>query len=71
MAIAMAGSPKVIDAPRQPTAAMSGTPMIATTTVPDVPTGDVRADREPTPLGRELLGEEAVPDRVLRRAADP
>ena len=35
--MAMAGSPKTIDAPRQPTAAMSGTPTSATTTVPTLP----------------------------------
>ena len=33
----MAGSPKKMDAPRQPTAAMSGAPMTATTTVPTLP----------------------------------
>ena len=33
----MAGSPNAIDAPRQPTAAMSGAPMTATTTVPTLP----------------------------------
>ena len=34
---AMAGNPNTIEAPRQPTAAMSGTPMSATTTVPTLP----------------------------------
>ncbi len=33
----MAGRPNTIEAPRQPTAASSGTPMIATTTVPTLP----------------------------------
>ncbi len=37
MAMTMAGTPKKIEAPRQPTAAMSGTPMMATTTVPTLP----------------------------------
>ena len=37
----------------------------------DVATGDVRGDREPTAMGRELFGEEPVADRVLRRPADP
>ena len=37
----------------------------------DVAAGDVGADREAAPLRRELLGEEAVADRVLRRPADP
>ncbi len=70
MPTAMAGMPKTTDAPRQPTAAMSGTPISATTTRADVAAGDVGADREAAPLGRELLGEQAVADRVLRRAAD-
>ena len=64
-------SPNTIDAPRQPTAAMSGTPMTRDDDRADVAAGDVGADREPAPLGRELLGEQAVADRVLRRAADP
>ncbi len=38
---------------------------------PDVAAGDVGADREASPLRRELLGQQAVADRVLRRAADP
>ncbi len=33
----------------------------------DVAARDVGADREPAPLGRELLREQAVADRVLRR----
>ncbi len=37
IAMAMAGSPNTTDAPRQPTAAMSGTPMSATMTVPTLP----------------------------------
>ena len=37
MPTAMAGNPNTIAAPRQPTAAMSGTPMSATTTVPMFP----------------------------------
>ena len=36
----------------------------------DVAAGDVGADGEAPPLGWELLGEEAVPDRMLRRATD-
>ena len=71
MAMTMAGSPKTIDAPRQPTAAMSGTPIERDHHRADVAAGDVRADREPAPLRRELLGEQAVADRVLLRAADP
>jgi hypothetical protein len=35
-----------------------------------VPARDVRADREPATCRRELLGEQAVADRVLRRPAD-
>ncbi len=37
MATAIAGRPNTIEAPRQPTAAINGTPMIATTTVPTLP----------------------------------
>ena len=37
MATAIAGRPNTIEAPRQPTAAISGTPTIATTTVPTLP----------------------------------
>ena len=37
MPTAMAGRPNTIAAPRQPTAAISGTPMSATTTVPTFP----------------------------------
>ena len=37
----------------------------------DVPAGDVGADGEPATLGRELLGQQTVADRVLRRPADP
>ncbi len=33
----IAGMPKTIDAPRQPTAAMIGAPMSATMTVPTLP----------------------------------
>jgi len=29
------------------------------------------ADREPAPIRRELLGQQAVADRMLRRPADP
>ena len=36
----------------------------------NVPARDVGADREAAPFGRELLGQQAVADRVLRRAAD-
>ncbi len=36
-----------------------------------VPAGDMGADRKPAAGRRELLGEEAVPDRVLRRPTDP
>ena len=38
---------------------------------PDVAAGDVGADREAAPLRRELLGQQAVADRMLRRATDP
>ena len=38
---------------------------------PDVAAGDMGADREPAPLGRELLGQQAVADRMLGRPADP
>ena len=37
---------------------------------PDVATGDVRADGETAPFGRELLGQQPVADRVLGRATD-
>ena len=37
MPTAIAGNPNTTEAPRQPTAAMSGTPMSATTTVPTFP----------------------------------
>ena len=67
----MAGMPKTIEAPRQPTAAMSGSAEEGHDDGPDVAAGDVGADREAAPLRRELLGEQAVADRVLRRAADP
>ncbi len=36
----------------------------------DVAAGDVRADREPAALGRELLRQQTVADRMLWRAAD-
>ena len=38
---------------------------------PEVPAGDVGADREPAPVLRELFGQQPVADRVLRRPADP
>src|SRR6185295_11629254 len=38
---------------------------------PDVAAADVRADREAAPRLGELLGEQRVPDRMLRRATDP
>ena len=38
---------------------------------PDVAAGDVGADREAAPLRRELLGQQAVADRMLGRSADP
>ena len=37
---------------------------------PDVAAGDVGADGEAASLDRELLGEQAVADRVLWRTAD-
>ena len=37
IATTIAGTPNTIDAPRQPTSAMSGTPTTATTTVPTLP----------------------------------
>ena len=38
---------------------------------PDVPAGDVRADREAATFRRELLGQQAVAHGVLGRPADP
>ncbi len=37
---------------------------------PDISASDVCADREPASFGRELLGQQAVADRMLRRPAD-
>ena len=74
----IAGTPKTIDAPRQPTAAMSGTPMSATTTVPTLPPamwaliakprrsgGNCSASR-PLPTG--CCGEPPIRDRTLATA---
>ena len=73
--MAMAGSPKAIDAPRQPTAAISGTPIRATTTVPTLPPamwaliakprrsgGNCSASR-PLPTG--CCGEPPIRDRTF------
>ena len=57
--------------PRQPMRAMSGAPRSADDDRPDVAAGDVGADREAAPILWELLGEQAVADGMLRRAADP
>ena len=67
----IAGMPKTIDAPRQPTAAMSGAPDDRDHDRPDVAAGDVGADGEAPTFRRELLGEEAVADRDAAGAADP
>ena len=37
----------------------------------EIATRDVGTDRESASLGRELLGQQAVADRVLRRTTDP
>ena len=65
-----AKSPSRTDVPRQPSAAMQRHAEQRDDDRADVAAGDVRGDREPAAVGRELLGEEAVADRVLRRAAD-
>ena len=58
-------TPNAIDAPRQPTAAISGAPMTATTTVPTLPPAMWALIAKPAALRRELLGQQAVADRVL------
>ncbi len=71
----IAGMPKTIDAPRQPTAAMSGTPTRATITVPTLPpamwaliakprrSGGNCSARRPLPTG--CWGEPPIRDRTL------
>ncbi len=67
----IAGIPNRTTVSRQPRFAMSGAPSSATSDRPDVAAGDVGADREAPAVLRELLGEQPVADRVLRRSADP
>ena len=74
----MAGMPKKIDAPRQPTAAMSGAPMRATTTVPMLPpaiwalmakprrSGGNCSARSPLPTG--CCGDEPMRDATFGMA---
>ncbi len=69
----IAGTPKTIEAPRQPTAAMIGAPMTATTTVPTLPpamwaliakprrSGGNCSARRPLPTG--CWGEPPIRDR--------
>ena len=80
MAMAMAGNPNAIDAPRQPTAAMSGAPMTATTTVPTLPpamwalianprrSGGNCSERRPLPTG--CCGEPPMRDTMFGMAND-
>ena len=77
----IAGTPKTIDAPRQPTAAMIGAPMSATTTVPTLPpamwaliakprrSGGNCSARRPLPTG--CWGEPPIRDRTLATANPP
>ena len=62
--------PNTIEAPRHPTAASSGTPTIATTTVPTLPPAMWALIGEAVAVRRELLRQQAVADGVLRRATD-
>ena len=70
MPMAMAGSPKTTDAPAPADGGDERHADDRHDDGADVAAGDVGADGEAAPLRRELLGQQAVADRVLRRAAD-
>ena len=61
MATTMAGKPKAMDAPRQPTAAMSGTPISATTTVPTLPPAIWALMAKPRRSGRNCSARRPLP----------
>ena len=69
--MAMAGRPKMSDAPAPVERRDQRDADQRHDHRADIAARDVGADREPAPFGRELLGEQAVADRMLGRAADP
>ena len=73
MAIAttIAATPSIATDARHPSEAIASAAVAPDDDRADVAARDVGGDRGPDPARRELLGEQRVADRVLRRAADP